>query len=225
MINVYFISGMGASCAVFDKLVLPDNYQKKYIEWLLPNKYQSLESYTERMATSIQDSEPFILIGYSFGGILVQEIAKIKVPIKIILLASIQDPIQMPRYFNWGRKLKVYKTLPSFIFNKKLTTWIFDRLIYFSKNKKRTIDYLPMYNAIYMKWAMKQILYWKPAKIGTPIFQIHGDEDTTFPIKYIKKFTSINLTVIENAGHLLVLDKPREVSTAIYEILCCCCIL
>lgn len=219
MINVYFISGMGASCAVFDKLILPPTYQKIYIEWQLPKKNQTLQSYALQMAMEISENASFVLVGYSFGGVLVQEIAKIKKPTKIILVASIQNEIQMPKYFTWGRKLKAYKTIPSIFFNKKLTTWIFDRLIYFSKKKKGNIDYLPMYNARYMKWAIRQILYWKSEPTTIPIFQIHGNIDTTFPLKYIRKYASTHLTIIGNTGHLLVLDKPGLVSKAVNDIL------
>ena len=49
MTNVYFISGMGASCKVFDKVQLPDSYKKIYIEWIMPEPEELLESYTKKI--------------------------------------------------------------------------------------------------------------------------------------------------------------------------------
>ena len=57
-INVYFISGMCYNCSVFDKIVLPEGYKKKYIEWHVPIPGQSLREYVSVMAKEIDTSSP-----------------------------------------------------------------------------------------------------------------------------------------------------------------------
>lgn len=57
-INVYFISGMCYNCSVFDKIVLPEGYKKKYIEWYVPIPGQSLREYVSVMAKEIDTSSP-----------------------------------------------------------------------------------------------------------------------------------------------------------------------
>ena len=72
-ITVYFISGMCYNCKVFDKLRLPKGYKKAYIEWFIPSPDESLSEYAHKMAKMIDTSRPFILIGYSFGAVIMQE--------------------------------------------------------------------------------------------------------------------------------------------------------
>ena len=72
-IDVYFISGMCYNCKVFDKLRLPKGYRKVYIEWYIPRPDESLSEYARTMAKVIDTSSPFILIGYSFGAVVMQE--------------------------------------------------------------------------------------------------------------------------------------------------------
>ena len=72
-ITVYFISGMCYNCKVFDKLRLPKGYKKAYIEWFIPSPDESLSEYAHKMAKTIDTSRPFILIGYSFGAVIMQE--------------------------------------------------------------------------------------------------------------------------------------------------------
>jgi surfactin synthase thioesterase subunit len=45
---------------------------------LIPNYNESFENYVNRMAEKVDVSEKFCLLGYSFGGIMVQEIHKLK---------------------------------------------------------------------------------------------------------------------------------------------------
>lgn len=48
--KVYFVSGMCNPCSVFDNIVLPEGYEKVYIEWLIPKEDELLEAYAIRMA-------------------------------------------------------------------------------------------------------------------------------------------------------------------------------
>lgn len=72
-VNVYFISGMCYNCGVFDKLKLPKGFKKKYIEWHIPRPDESLDEYARVMAGKIDTSHPFVLVGYSFGAVIMQE--------------------------------------------------------------------------------------------------------------------------------------------------------
>ena len=72
------ISGLGADFKVLERLPFPENLEVVFIDWLIPEKDETFSHYVERMAEKIDVSEPFYLLGYSFGGILVQEIDKIK---------------------------------------------------------------------------------------------------------------------------------------------------
>ena len=89
--KVYVISGLGADFKVLERLQFHENLEVVFIDWLIPEKDETFSHYVERMAEKIDVSEPFYLLGYSFGGILVQEIDKIKPAEKVVILGSIKS--------------------------------------------------------------------------------------------------------------------------------------
>jgi hypothetical protein len=89
--KVYFISGMCVNCKVFDSIILPDGYEKHYIEWNIPEGSETIEEYAFKLAERIDQSQPFIIIGYSLGGIVMQEMNKFLRPEKNILIYQKQD--------------------------------------------------------------------------------------------------------------------------------------
>lgn len=74
--KAYFISGMGADKRVFTHIQLPEGFEAVFLDWLAPNREETLPSYAMRLADHIDTTEPFVLIGLSFGGMLATEIAK-----------------------------------------------------------------------------------------------------------------------------------------------------
>lgn len=73
---VYCMPGMAASPKIFEFLDLPSPYVIRLLHWIPPKKEEPLDQYAQRMCEQI-DSENPILLGVSFGGVLVQEMAKI----------------------------------------------------------------------------------------------------------------------------------------------------
>ena len=68
--------GLAASPKIFERIQLPeDTFEMHLLEWFLPEQNESLEAYAKRMTLKIKHENP-VLIGVSFGGILVQEMAR-----------------------------------------------------------------------------------------------------------------------------------------------------
>ena len=75
-IPVYFMPGLAASPSIFERIELPkDTFEMHLLEWFLPNKNETLQSYAKRMAEKVKHDNA-VLVGVSFGGVLVQEIAQ-----------------------------------------------------------------------------------------------------------------------------------------------------
>ena len=89
--KLYVVSGLGAAFKVLEKIKFPPNVEVAFIEWLIPTLNEDFHHYVERMAEKVDDSEPFALLGYSFGGLVVQEIDKIK-PAEIITIGKKPRP-------------------------------------------------------------------------------------------------------------------------------------
>jgi len=117
---VYLMPGMAANPSIFENIRLPEEkYTVHLLEWQLPESpKESIASYAMRMTEYIKHDRP-ILIGVSFGGVLVQEIAKHITVEKLIIISSIKSKYEMPRRFKLSRKLKLYKVVPTRIFDRK----------------------------------------------------------------------------------------------------------
>src|SRR5689334_13499819 len=97
--KVYFLSGLGADSRSFKYLRLPKGYEPIYIDWLDPLAKESLTGYSERISKKIDTSEPFILIGLSFGGILSTEVVQFVKPLKTILISSVARRKELPAHY------------------------------------------------------------------------------------------------------------------------------
>lgn len=230
--KVYFIPGLGAKCQCFKFIKLPEGFEKIYIEWHLPEKNDSLSTYVRKMSEKIDQSEPFILVGYSFGGVIVQEMNKFMKPEKTILIASMKDKIQIPELFKILKKIKFAKWFPmKFFTGKKMLSYAFMRSVYFntipSKKQKRNQikldEFMVDLNSEYFKWSIDQIVNWLPEKECEKIYQIHGTKDIIFPFKKIHAGYATtqqpHLEIVEKGSHLLVLELPKKVNKALENIL------
>ena len=110
--KTYFISGMAADSRIFCHIRLPQGYEAVHLEWIKPEKNESLASYALRLAQRIDTSEPFVLIGLSFGGMLASEIAKRYKPAMTVLISSIPISSHLPGYFKVAAKLRLHKVVP-----------------------------------------------------------------------------------------------------------------
>ena len=110
---VYFMPGMAANYKIFENIKLDSKrFESHYLEWLEPLKEEALESYVSRICEKIKHPNP-ILIGVSFGGIIVQEIAKQRPVDKVIIISSVKDPSEFPSRIHWAKKWKLYHLFPS----------------------------------------------------------------------------------------------------------------
>ncbi len=210
--KLYTISGLGADEKVLEKLTFNKEIELIHIPWLIPNVNEEFSDYVLRMSESIDDSEEFYLLGYSFGGILVQEIHKLKPAKKIVIMASIRSDSEKSKLIIAGQKTNAVKYIPLRIFNDKSTFfYTFFRKLFDPKNPKLT-QYFRVKDPYYLKWSMDKVANWKFDKIPN-VIQILADKDIVFPIK-----NSQPDFVIKNATHLFPVTKSKEVSEILKTI-------
>ena len=115
-IYVYCIPGMAASSEIFEYIILPETYIIYKLDWIIPFQNESLESYAKRISKKITKPDP-ILIGVSFGGILVQEISKHISFKKIFIISSIKSSYELPVTMRMAKKTNIHKILPFELIN------------------------------------------------------------------------------------------------------------
>ena len=199
--NVYMMPGMAANPKIFDFISLPQNFIIHYLEWEIPDLDESLKDYSSRFLNKIK-GENIVLIGVSFGGIIIQEISKLINPIKIIIISSVKSKNELPLIMQLSRKTKAYK-----FFNVK---WINDfeslALFVFGPIVKNRIDlyrkYLSVRDENYLMWSIDQIVNWNQENPLKNIIHIHGSNDLVFPSIYIKK-----AIFLSGGTHAIILRK------------------
>jgi len=181
VIPIYFMPGMAASPKIFEYIELPDYFEIHYLSWIPPGHKESLPSYAKRMCERITHQNP-ILLGVSFGGVLVQEMAKYMVVKKIVVVSSVKLDKELPLPMKMAKKTNAHKLLP--------TKWInnLDQLALFAFGegiKKRIAlyqKYLSERDPDYLNWAIDTLVHWEKKEISKNILHIHGQSDTVFPM-------------------------------------------
>lgn len=213
MMKLYVISGLGADFSVLEKIKFPEDLEVVFLDWLIPEYGESMQHYVQKMADRIDDSEPFYLLGYSFGGVIVQEIDKIKPAEKIVILGSIKSANEKSGYIKVGAITKIPHYLPQFLFNEKSAlAYSFFRKLVDPKNPK-IMEYFTLRNPYYLKWCVEKMSDWKSKEINPKVVQILADRDIVFPLKYSKPEY-----IVKNATHLFPVTKAKEVSRILSEV-------
>ncbi|ASW74293.1 hypothetical protein IQ37_07945 [Chryseobacterium piperi] len=210
--KIYIVSGLGADFKVLEKLEFPAHLEPVFIDWLIPERNESFSQYIERMAAKIDDSEPFCLLGYSFGGIMVQEINAVKHAEKVVIMGSIKSDREKSRLIRTGQITRIPKLLPERFFNEKNTRVYSVMRKFFDPKNPKVLQYFRVKDPYYLKWSIEQISDWKFEE--TPgVIQILGDRDVVFPIKNSKPDY-----IIKGGTHLFPATKYKEVSKLLGEI-------
>ncbi len=210
--KVYIISGLGADDKVLEKLEFNKAIEPIFIHWKIPQRGEHFHHYVERMAEEIDESEPFGLLGYSFGGIMVQEINQIKPAVKTVILGSIKSDKEKSKLIRAGEITHIPRYLPESLFNEKSTVaYAFLRKL-FDPINPRLLQYFRVKDPYYLKWSIEKISEWKFEEKPN-VIQILGDRDIVFPIKYSKPDY-----VIPGGTHLFPATKHRQVSEILKEI-------
>lgn len=204
IIHVYLMPGMAASPLIFENIKLPDDaFKMHYLEWFIPEKEESLSAYALRMTKHIKHDNP-VLIGVSFGGILIQEMSEHIAVRKLIIVSSVKTKTELPLQMHLARTTGAYKLLPTQLASK---IEVFEKYA-FGKNVTKRIElykkYLSVNDSYYLSWAIKQIVSWNQEIYRKDIVHIHGDKDPVFPIKYLKNFISI-----KNGTHIAIINKYK----------------
>ena len=164
LIHVYLMPGMAANPSIFEYIKLPqDQFEIHWLEWIIPLKDESLADYARRMTDQINHKN-VVLLGVSFGGILVQEMAKYIKVRKLFVVSSIISKNQLPKRFKIAKRTKAYKLLPTQLIGSidLLSKYAFGEFIKKRINLYR--KYLSVDSKVYLDWAIKQMVCWDQEK-------------------------------------------------------------
>ncbi len=213
-IEVYFMPGLAASSAIFNRIILPEStFEIHMLDWEIPLKNETLTNYAKRMATNVKEDNA-VLIGVSFGGVLVQEMSKYLNLKKLIIISSVKTNLEVPLRMKIAKSTKFYKLVPTSLLQniEILNKFSFGKII--QQRLKLYEKYLSMRDKVYLEWAIEQMILWDRTKADKNVIHIHGDKDEVFPIKNIKKHI-----IVEGGTHIMILSKYRWMNENLPKII------
>jgi len=207
--------GLAASPEIFERIHLPeDRFQIHFLEWTLPEPAETLSAYAMRISKMVTDEDP-VLVGVSFGGVLVQEMAQFVKPSKVIIISSVKSHLQFPMRMRLTKYTKLYKIFPTHLASDFSR---FERLPFGSKFRQRFKLYekfLAMRDKIYLDWALEQIINWNRPVPDADVIHIHGDSDEVFPPKYI----TTDYIPVKGGTHIMILNKYKWLNENLPKII------
>ena len=213
--HVYCFPGLGASTKIFEYINLPqESFEIHLLEWKMPLSInESIQEYATRISKEIIHENP-VLIGVSFGGMIVQEISKVINTEKVIIISSVKTHNELPKRLKVIRDTRAYKLFPAKIAEniEEYTKYFFGDFL--KKRAELYKMYLSVRNPEYMKWAIYNVLHWKQETPPKNIIHIQGTDDRVFPHKHIKDFIPV-----ENGTHVMILMKAKTISKIIEKSL------
>lgn len=211
---VYYIPGQGADHRLLNNIDLGENYDVRFVRYEIPKRGESMETYAQRLATQIDTSQTFVLMGTSFGGMLATEMNDFLKPEKTIIISSAKCRKELPHRYRFQRVVPLHKLVPEGMmkWGAKLMQPIVepDR----DKEKETFKSMLDDKDKRFMKRSVNMIINWKRDNYNQEIIHIHGDKDNTLPIKKVKYDY-----LIKDGSHMMTLTRGKELSDLLKRIL------
>jgi len=196
--------GMAANPSIFENIKLSETKFKIHLlEWFMPIKNESLSAYAKRMTLKIMHENP-VLLGVSFGGILVQEMSKhIKIR-KLFIVSSVKTRHELPKKMKLARSTKAYKFLPTQLVANidVLAKYAFGNTIV--KRIELYQKYLSINDKNYLDWAIKEMVCWDQDQMVPGAIHIHGEKDSVFPHSCLG-----DCITIKNGTHIMIINKSK----------------
>ncbi|SDL87980.1 alpha/beta hydrolase [Kriegella aquimaris] len=204
-VHVYFMPGMAANSSIFKNIKLPEEkFEMHFLEWSIPRKNMTLAEYALEMNKNVVHKNP-VLIGVSFGGMLVQEMAKHIAVKKLIVISSVKFESELPKRMIFAKYTNIHKLLPTGLVNNMelLAKYAFGETV--NKRLKLYEEYLSVKDKYYIDWSIHQIVNWKQSeKPLKQLVHIHGEKDPVFPMANIKDCISV-----KNGTHTMIINRAK----------------
>lgn len=196
--------GLAANSLIFENIKLPESsFEIHLLDWEIPIGNETLLHYAERMAKLVKH-DGAVLIGVSFGGVLVQEMAQFLNLRKLIIISSVKSNLELPLPMRIAKTTKAYKLMPTSLFQniESLIKLSFGKVA--NQRIKLYQKFMSRREKVYLDWAIEQMVLWNRVEVDPNVIHIHGDADAVFPIKYIQ-----NCIVVKGGTHIMILTKYK----------------
>ncbi len=207
---IYAIPGLGTTEKLYNNTRV-NGAVIKVLDWPLPQKDDTMQSYAKKFIPQIDTSQPYCLLGVSFGGMLCTELSKILTPVKIFLVSTSKNRAELPWFIKLFKHIPVYK----YISEKQHRKMAYKGRWLVGFGKAYIPEFLGMVNSMtenYFKYCMHIIVNWKGGDLPFNAVHIHGTADRLLLYKNVKA----NHTIIEGS-HAMVVFRAEEINKIMEE--------
>jgi len=204
IIHVYLMPGMAANPSIFEHIRLPKAlFEIHLLEWIIPNPNESIEDYAKRLAKNVQHNNS-VLLGVSFGGIIVQEMSKYLNLKKLLIVSSVKSKHELPKRMKIAKRTKAYKLIPIRLLSNvdALVKYAFGETT--TKRIELYKKHLSVIDKCYLNWAIDQMVCWEQDEPMPDIIHIHGEKDRIFPI-----YNIMDCLVVKGGTHIMIINKYK----------------
>lgn len=204
IVHIYMMPGMAAQPTIFNRIKLPvEQFQIHWLEWMIPTDNESLQTYAKRMIAKVEHDN-IVLLGVSFGGVLVQEMSKYMTLRKLIVISSVKSKHELPKRMKVAKFMKAYKFAPTQLLSNLdvLKKYAFNDTI--AKRIDLYKTYLAVNDKRYLDWALKEMLCWEQESPIADAIYINGDSDAVFPHSCVG-----DSIVIKGGTHIMIIFKSQ----------------
>ena len=209
----YCLAGLGADERIFAPLERA-GISLIHIPWQEPFPREPIAAYAARLSEQINDPYPNLL-GLSLGGMLAQVVASQRPARELVLLSTMIQPNEMPRWMRWSGRCRLDKVVPL-----RSYPWlepIQNRNLGVERSHHDLLALVQSYrkdiSPTFLRWAVGEILRWKPMKYETnSIWRFHGTQDRLFPIS-----ADAPVHWIRGGGHLAVYTHAPEIAKQLLQ--------
>jgi hypothetical protein len=207
----YLIPGLGADERVFRRLRLAGTVH--VLTWLAPQSpTEPLAHYAARLAEAVPVAEPCWLMGVSFGGLLAQEIVRLRPLARVVLISSLGSPHDLPPLLRLAGATGLHRLVPFGLLKwvPRLAQWFFGARGGTEYRLLRQI--LADTDPVFARWATAQLLAWRGPGSPTAV-RVHGTHDRLLPAG-----TAHIDYLVPRAGHFLIVSHAAQVSQWLNEL-------
>ncbi|WP_424494208.1 alpha/beta fold hydrolase [Salinimicrobium sp. GXAS 041] len=213
-VHVYCMPGLAANPSIFENIELPKHkYKIHWLDWLLPRSQETLKAYAKRMCERVKHNN-VVLIGVSFGGVVVQEMAEFLEIKRLIIISSVKCQRELPRRMRYARSTGLFRILPTSLAGHVDLLQKIAIGDYAQKRLKLYKKYLSITDTRYLDWAIAQMVCWDQREPHQEIVHIHGDRDEIFPYKYIE-----GCIRVPGGTHIMIVNRFRWFNERLEKII------
>ena len=210
MNTILFLPGLSADERMFHS-IRNDFKHSQVLNWIEPKYKEPLSDYAYRLKQELKNDRKYFIVGVSFGGIVALELSKHINSTGCLLVGSISSPYGIS--FSNRQLLKLFR-----LDSKKIieaSKFLHKRFSKYSPNHLRSKTRIfTGTKARFYSWAFEELSKWKPERINTPIYHVHGSNDEIFSINRVRP-----TKIIDGGKHNIMLSHSDVISRYIKEIL------